>query len=93
VTKEKDQSQIPVPNLPIHDHKPKQHRDGKPPWCPECKLTADFTVPKSIFENKWGGRQVIIVDEAQRMNTKNLPEIPPQMSFTKTFRNQNEFTD
>lgn len=29
------------------NHKPIQHRDGKPPWCRECGLTANGTVPKS----------------------------------------------
>lgn len=33
-----------------HEHKPVQHRDGKPPWCPICGLTADMTVPVSRFE-------------------------------------------
>jgi hypothetical protein len=33
-----------------HDHKPIQHRDGKPPWCPVCKLTADGQVPKASWE-------------------------------------------
>ncbi len=33
--------------LPDHDHKPVQHRDGCPPWCETCKLTADFTIPIS----------------------------------------------
>ena len=31
------------------DHKPIQHRDGKPPWCRECGLTKDFKEPKSKF--------------------------------------------
>lgn len=28
-----------------HEHKPVQHRDGKPPWCNECGLTADGEEP------------------------------------------------
>src|SRR5690625_733787 len=27
------------------DHKPVQHRDGKPPWCNRCGLTAAGTTP------------------------------------------------
>lgn len=28
-------------------HKPVQHRDGKPPWCKKCGLTAHGKVPVS----------------------------------------------
>lgn len=28
-----------------HEHQPKQHRDGKPPWCHACGLTATGQVP------------------------------------------------
>lgn len=38
---------LPTPN---HDHKPVQHRDGKPPWCRACGLTATYEVPKSRFQ-------------------------------------------
>ncbi|MGO3887003.1 MAG: hypothetical protein ACTJHU_11970 [Mycetocola sp.] len=31
--------------VPGHDHKPVQHRDGKPPWCNVCGLTAGGTIP------------------------------------------------
>jgi hypothetical protein len=31
------------------EHKPVQHRDGKPPWCKRCGLTADFQTPVSRF--------------------------------------------
>jgi hypothetical protein len=34
---------------PDHDHNPVQHRDGKPPWCKVCGLTADHEVPTSRF--------------------------------------------
>lgn len=27
------------------NHKPVQHRDGKPPWCDECHLTEDGREP------------------------------------------------
>lgn len=30
-----------------HNHQPIQHRDGKPPWCPTCGLTAEGTEPVS----------------------------------------------
>jgi len=32
-----------------HDHKPVQHRDGKPPWCKECGLDKDFKDPSSMI--------------------------------------------
>lgn len=28
-----------------HEHVPVQHRDGKPPWCRACGLTADGKIP------------------------------------------------
>lgn len=36
------------------DHKPVQHRDGKPPWCKECGLTKDFRTPHSLFDTEVG---------------------------------------
>lgn len=33
-----------------HNHQPRQHRDGKPPWCDICKLTADHTIPVSRLD-------------------------------------------
>lgn len=33
----------------FHSHIPVQHRDGRPPWCNECGLTKDYTVPASRF--------------------------------------------
>lgn len=27
------------------DHQPKQHRDARPAWCPNCGLTKDGLVP------------------------------------------------
>lgn len=35
-----------------HEHNPVQHRDGKPPWCRACGLTADWKVPESRFEKR-----------------------------------------
>lgn len=35
------------PEQACTDHKPVQHRDGKPPWCKECGLTAAGVEPKS----------------------------------------------
>ena len=32
------------------DHNPVQHRDGNPPWCPRCGLTAAMTEPVSRFK-------------------------------------------
>lgn len=34
------------------DHKPVQHRDGKPPWCRTCGLTADGTRPVSGISDR-----------------------------------------
>jgi len=36
--------------LNYHNHKPVQHRDGKPRWCDECGLTGDGLVPKTKKE-------------------------------------------
>ena len=35
---------------PCPDHNPVQHRDGNPPWCPRCGLTAAMTEPVSRFK-------------------------------------------
>lgn len=32
-----------------HIHQPVQHRDGKPPWCNTCGLTAEGKEPRSRF--------------------------------------------
>lgn len=32
-------------NPPCPSHIPAQHRDGKPPWCPVCRLTANWSNP------------------------------------------------
>lgn len=32
-------------NPPCDDHRPTQHRDMKPPWCPNCGLTRAWTNP------------------------------------------------
>lgn len=32
-------------NPPCPDHNPTQHRDGKPPWCKVCRLTANWENP------------------------------------------------
>lgn len=39
-------------NPTAHEHRPVQHRDGKPPWCPECGLTAEGTEPVSRFATR-----------------------------------------
>lgn len=36
------------------NHKPVQHRDGKPPWCNKCGLTAHGKVPVSRFKLEEG---------------------------------------
>lgn len=42
-----------------HIHAPIQHRDGKPPWCHVCGLTADLRVPVSRIGNHPAGTQII----------------------------------
>lgn len=37
-------------DIDCRNHQPRQHRDGKPPWCNECGLTADGQQPRSRFE-------------------------------------------
>jgi hypothetical protein len=38
--------------MPVeHDHDPIQNRDGKPPWCRVCGLTANFETPKPRFSS------------------------------------------
>ena len=34
-----------------HVHAPRQHRDGKEPWCPVCGKNAEHREPKSRFGN------------------------------------------
>lgn len=38
-------------NPPCPDHNPVQHRDGKPPWCPVCRLTANWKNPHDIEDS------------------------------------------
>lgn len=40
----------PLAGIDCPDHKPRQHRDGKPPWCRECGLTANFEMPIGILD-------------------------------------------
>ena len=35
----------PVVVIDCPDHRPVQHRDGKPPWCSACGLTKDGHKP------------------------------------------------
>lgn len=35
-----------------HEHNPVRHRDGAPPWCNFCKLTADFRKPTSKLKKE-----------------------------------------
>lgn len=50
---------------PCVNHKPIQHRDGKPPWCKECGLTADYRIPPSRFDRK--GVQMDYMDRAKTL--------------------------
>lgn len=53
---------VPVQTPPTStcgDHRPVQHRDGKPPWCKSCGLTASFAVPHSRFEGSTAVMQVL----------------------------------
>lgn len=41
----------PQLRLPVcEQHYPVQHRDGKPPWCASCGLTAEFEVPEGRLQ-------------------------------------------
>lgn len=35
-----------------HDHRPVQHRDGKPPWCKVCGLTTEGLEPVSRLSGR-----------------------------------------
>lgn len=53
-----------------HVHEAVQHRDGKEPWCKECKLTADGREPRAR-RRRSGGRgetasQVVADETADR---------------------------
>jgi hypothetical protein len=43
-------------------HKPVQHRDGKAPWCPVCRMDAEGNVPKSRFEHE--GRPTVTIRDS-----------------------------
>jgi hypothetical protein len=36
---------LPGVSIDCNDHKPRQHRDAKPPWCDRCGLTAGGELP------------------------------------------------
>ena len=42
----------PVGIIDCPDHRPVQHRDGKPPWCKACGLTACGTEPIGFFDRR-----------------------------------------
>lgn len=39
------QNVLPGVSIDCNDHKPRQHRDAKPPWCDRCGLTASGELP------------------------------------------------
>lgn len=39
--------------LNYHNHKPTNHRDGKPRWCDECGLTGDGQTPEKKEADSW----------------------------------------
>lgn len=39
------------PEKACTDHKPRQHRDAKPPWCDKCGLTANMEMPISFLRH------------------------------------------
>lgn len=50
-------TKAPPAMLPVcQDHRPVQHRDGKPAWCRNCGLTADFQEPVSRLGSVKPGR-------------------------------------
>lgn len=36
------------------EHKPRQHRDGKEPWCDSCRLTSDGREPMRLGGARYG---------------------------------------
>lgn len=38
-----------MPKIKCENHKPVQHRDGKPPWCKKCGLTEGGNKPEWQF--------------------------------------------
>lgn len=36
------------PSIHTHDHFPVEHRDGKEPWCPVCRLNASYEEPRPL---------------------------------------------
>ena len=42
----------PVAVIDCPDHRPVQHRDGKPPWCKTCGLTAYGVEPVGLFDRE-----------------------------------------
>ena len=44
-----DHNQVDPHATTCLNHEPKQHRDGKPPWCDLCGLTSSFQEPVSHF--------------------------------------------
>ena len=42
----------PVAVIDCQDHRPVQHRDGKPPWCKTCGLTAYGVEPVGLFDRE-----------------------------------------
>lgn len=57
-----------------HKHEPKQHRDGKEPWCTECGLTAIFTEPKALtYHHMTGARPEGAPDIMRFFNYAHLP--------------------
>ena len=44
--------EVGVNETKCSDHNPRQHRDGKPPWCRNCGLTKDFKKPTGIFDRR-----------------------------------------
>lgn len=68
----------------LHEHKPVQHRDGKPPWCNTCGMTAGYLVPVSSFDQMKENRMSLNVQkyrvkpddqEAVEVTKTNLTEI------------------
>lgn len=47
-----DATYEPVAVIDCPDHQPVQHRDGKPPWCKTCGLTAYGVVPVGLFDRE-----------------------------------------
>lgn len=64
-----------------HIHVPRQHRDGKEPWCPVCELNAEMRVPKSRIGNHPAGKGINAVELAKKWFDEDEQEAQDKLGF------------